>query len=33
VDVGAAALHALAEREVALNVASPTGHGELWTAA
>jgi hypothetical protein len=31
-DAGGASLRALAEREVSLRVASPTGSGELWTA-
>jgi len=31
-DAGGAGLKALAEREVSLRVASPTGNGELWTA-
>jgi hypothetical protein len=31
-DAGGAGLKALAEREVAVSVASPTGNGELWTA-
>ena len=31
-DAGGAGLRALAEREVSLRVASPTGTGELWTA-
>ncbi len=31
-DVGSAALKALIGREITLDVASPTGNGELWTA-
>jgi hypothetical protein len=31
-DAGGAGLKALAEREIVVNVASPTGHGDLWTA-
>jgi hypothetical protein len=32
-DAGRAGVRALVEREVAVNLASPTGNGELWTAA
>ena len=32
-DVGSAAIEALTERAITLDVASPTGNGELWTAS
>jgi len=31
-DVGSAGIKALTEREITLDIASPTGNGELWTA-